>query len=823
MATQETTEVKETQAKNTTEGNKEQEKKLFNPRVPGVYFLLFLVSFCYWELLLRIDAGGVARNNLTLFVFLPAEAMFFAALCGFFEKHPVLNTILSSVLIFIITVYYYAQLIYNRLFGSFISIGLVGLGGEAMGQFGWTLSDTLKRSILHAFLFLLPLAANIILSVFRAKAEKAGRPSVLPGRAYRLWLHFACLGLSLILWFAAVLGLYVVGHDRQSAWSVMRNPFADTDTTAGRIGVLATSVVEFAAIHFGIGYEDNGGPVVMTTDDMDLIRATSAPSPAPREQLSKKTVSENETVSENSVSENEVFEPVPRINEAIDFAALKEMSTDPSIQALCDYYNARIPSVTSEYTGLFEGYNLVYICAESFSAFGIDPEITPTMYKMATGGIVLNNFYNSFPNTTTNGEFAFATSLWPDVSRYASGGTTIGSFPQSVSRFMPYGLGDFFNSEDVTSYAAHNFFGEYYGRMFAWPNLGYNEDETKFLGKGMNFTSSWPASDLEMFEQSVDDYIHDDEFHVYYMTFSGHGPYNASNYMYNKNIEKVRELAGDRYKDDCILGYFCGEYELELGLEYLVDRLEEAGKMDKTVFVVIGDHFPYYLSETARMEYNGGTPMSKFQEFKSTCIIYNSAIEEPIQCDTYCCNVDILPTMLNLFNIDFDSRLLAGNDIFSSGVHRARLYDGSFLTDFVRYDSASGEVIWSDEAASFSEAEKERYLNAMMDYTEAEYSASLNLMKNNFFLYVWNNSGLMTEEEYLAEVKREEDSSARLYAGEAAFFTPELDEDAAAAAAEAAEAAAAAEAASQEQQAQQPEQQQSPQQEPQPEQEQQAN
>lgn len=823
MASKDNTEIKEIQADHGSEAAKEKGKQRFNLRVAGVYFLLFLLSFCYWELLLRIDAGGLSQNNLTLFVFLPAEAMFFAALCGFFEKHPVLNTVLSSVLIFIAAFYYYAQLIYSRLFGSFISIGLVGLGGEAMGQFGWTLSDTLKRSIVHAFLFLLPLAANIILSIFRAKKEKAGKSSVLPGKAYRLWAHITCLALSVALWFAAVLGLYLAGHDRQSAWAVMRNPFADTDTTAGRIGVLATSVVEFAAIHFGVGYEDNGGPVVMASDDMDLIRASAAPSPAPKEQLSRKVVSENEAVSENSVSENEVFEPVPHVNEAIDFAALKEMSTDPSIQALCDYYDARIPSVTSEYTGLFEGYNLVYICAESFSSFGIDPEITPTMYKMATGGIVLNNFYNSFPNTTTNGEFAFATSLWPDVSRYASGGTTVGSFPQSVSRFMPYGLGDFFNGKHIASYAAHNFFGEYYGRMFAWPNLGYNEDETKFLGKGMSFTSSWPASDLEMFQQSVDDYINEDEFHVYYMTFSGHGPYNASNYMYNKNIEKVRELAGDRYKDDCILGYFCGEYELELGLEYLVERLEEAGKMDKTVFVVIGDHFPYYLSESARMEYNGGKPLGKFEEFKSTCIIYNSAIEEPIQCDTYCCNVDILPTMLNLFNIDFDSRLLAGNDIFSSGVHRARLYDGSFLTDFVRYDSASGGILWSEAADNFSASDKDRYLNAMMDYTEAEYSASLNLMKNNFFLYVWKNSGLMTEEEYLAELQREDDGSTRLYAGEAAFFTPELDEDAAAAAAAAAEAAAEAEAASQGEQGQAQEQPQEQPQEQQPVQEQQAN
>ena len=144
-----------------------------------------------------------------------------------------------------------------------------------------------------------------------------------------------------------------------------------------------------------------------------------------------------------------------------------------------------------------------------------------------------------------------------------------------------------------------------------------------------------------------------------------------------------------------------------------------------------------------------------FEEYHSTCIIYNAGLEEPVYCDEYCCNVDILPTVLNLFDIDYDSRLLCGNDVFSNGVHRARLYNGSFITDYVSYDKKEDVKVWSDKVSDYSENVRESYFEAMLDYTENEYSAALQMMKKNFLLYVWENSGLLTEEEVNEELARE--------------------------------------------------------------------
>jgi len=60
--------------------------------------------------------------------------------------------------------------------------------------------------------------------------------------------------------------------------------------------------------------------------------------------------------------------------------------------------------------------------------------------------------------------------------------------------------------------------------------------------------------------------------------------------------------------------------------------------------------------------------------------------------DEYCCNVDILPTILNLWGFDYDSRMLAGTDVFSDGTHAAVLIDKSFLTDKVWFNANTGET-----------------------------------------------------------------------------------------------------------------------------------
>ena len=711
-----------------------------NPLLAYFGFFSGLIVFC--EVILRfIISKKIQPGNLWFLLFVPAQAAVFTTLCGFAKKHKVINKIVFSLLTLVLCIYYIAQLIYFKNFGSLLSVNLMGMGTDAAGNFGWAVVDTVKGAVGYMLIIAVPIIAFIIYFWINKKM----------GKGYYLPLHGFSLIAVVLFWFMAVGLIRLGGTDRVSAYYALNNSMADTDTTSARIGAMTTTVVESASYFLGIrsGEEIN----TMTTVDNSALSLVSA---------SVNAVSQN-TVSENEVPEEEPFVPEPHINENIDFAALEELATDNDTKSLCQYFGSKTPTNTNIYTGMFEDYSLIYICAESYSNLVIDPDVTPTLYKMANGGIVLNNFYNSFLNTTCNGEYAFQTSQWPDVSRYAACGTAVGSLAQSCEKFMPYGLGDLFATEGIPSYAYHNYLSHYYRRGYAWPNFGY--ENMKFMGEGMSFTYTWPASDLEMMEQSIDDYIEEDQFVAYYMTFSGHGPYSSANCMYNKNVATVKELLGDRANDltyDAI-GYLACNYELELAMEYLLERLDEAGKLETTLIVMTGDHTPYYLSDTGKQTLADYEIDQAFELYRSSCIMYTEGLEEPIISDTYCCNVDILPTVLNLFGIDYDSRLLMGNDIFSDGIHRARIYNGSFLTDVVNYNANTGETTWKDTEHLYTQEQLDNYLDAMIQYVDSEYSASNKMLNSNFPLFVWKNSGLMTDEEYAVEVAREQEAETRAY------------------------------------------------------------
>ena len=705
------------------------------------YFLLFMVLFMFWEIVIRFQISGtLQKSNLSFVFFVPAEAMFFAALTGF-TKNKIINIVNTIVFQILIAVYYIMQVVYLKNFGSLFSVSMMGMGTQALGNFWWALTDAIKACTKVIFCIVLPIVASIVIAIIAMKLKK----EICKG--YHIILHGICVVLVVLLWFGGIGVLKLCGTDRQSGYYAFHNSMADTDTTSARIGAFTTTLLEGGSYYFGI--KSSSGTEALAGADKDALNMTFNNPPTP-----VASVSDNQTVSENIVEEPD-YEVNPVVFDEIDFAELESKAPDYETMMLCEYFADKDPSYTNKYTGMFEGYNLIYICGEGFSSLALDEDVTPTLYMMAHNGIVLNNYYNSFLNTTTNGEYAFMTSLWPDVSRDASCGTAVGSFAQSCEKYMPMGMADLMTPEGINCYAYHNFYGHYYRRSYSWPNLGY--ENMKFLGDGMNFTSTWPASDLEMMEQSIDDYIENAPFQAYYMTFSGHGPYTSANYMYNKNLAETKELLGDRAEtmDSQAIGYLAGNLELEKAMVYLLDRLEETGQLDKTVIVLTGDHTPYYLSPAGKESILGHPADENFEIYHSTCIMYNAGMEEPIETDTYCCNVDILPTILNLFGIEYESRLLMGRDIFSDGIHRARLYNGSFINDKVMYNSKTGEVTWLADTSDLSEEETDAYLNAMIDYTEGEYAASVKLLASNYYFFVWKNSGMLTDEEIAAETTRE--------------------------------------------------------------------
>lgn len=730
---------------------KEKATEILIMAKPSLKYMIFMaVSLIYWEVLMMLIMGGFKGAGLFFLFFIPAQALFFVSFMGI--GNDLSTRITLPIVTAIPAIYYIVQLIYLKNFGSLFSISMAGMGGDALNDFGWAVADTIVASIFVIILILLPVIVAIVMAI----------KNILKFEPYKWYLHLGMLLVTIIVWFIGVLGIRCFGTARLSPYYLYTSTSVTTDTTARKLGVLTTAIVEGKSYYFGDAIPSNTDMFIEEIEDEAVVK-------------------NEEVIDENG------FVHTPWMNEALDFNKLYEESTDTDIKSLAHFFANREASTTNEYTGMFEGYNLIYICAESFWEYGCNELVTPTLYKMAHNGIVLNNYYNSFFNTTTNGEFAFDTSLWPDVSRNSKNGTDVGSFAQSASKYMPQGLGDLFTAQGIPSYGFHNYYGRYYRRILSWPNLGYN---CRFTGdRGMYFTYNWPASDLELMQQTVDDYINDDQFHAYYMTFSGHGPYTYRNSIHNQNIGTINSILGTDSMSDIARGYLAGELELDRAMEYLLKRLEEAGKLENTVIVLTGDHYPYYLDAENRTSLVGFEMDEAFDIYHSNCFIYNAGITEPIYVDDYCCNIDIAPTVLNLFNIPFDSRLMMGRDIFSPQAHkRATLYNMSFLTDMVRYNYETGEAIWSDLGNQMTQDEKTKYLDKHLNNIENEYTAACEVIEHNFYLELYKNAGLLTGTELEEELAREE----RVRADDANY---NAEDEARQAAKEAEEAAAAAAAA----------------------------
>ena len=131
--------------------------------------------------------------------------------------------------------------------------------------------------------------------------------------------------------------------------------------------------------------------------------------------------------------------------------------------------------------------------------------------------------------------------------------------------------------------------------------------------------------------------------------------------------------------------------ELEKGLTHLLEDLEEAGIADHTLIAMAPDHVPYsdldILEELAGRDFGSDSVETLDEEnvdldvYRNTWILWSAGMKEPVEVEKICSQVDILPTMLNLLGAEYDSRLLAGTDVFSDQEGMAIFFSRSWITE----------------------------------------------------------------------------------------------------------------------------------------------
>ena len=368
---------------------------------------------------------------------------------------------------------------------------------------------------------------------------------------------------------------------------------------------------------------------------------------------------------------------------------------DSNLNTLNKYFISKDIASTNEYTGLFEGKNVIFLMIESGSQIMLKNEYYPNIARLYEHGWSFDNYYSPRNTCSTgNNEMSGMTSLY----------TIYNNCTANVYKKNTYfeGIFNLFNNKGYETSSYHNNYDEYYARTIIHKNIGSSRfydiydldiDITKKYGE-------W-ASDEELitkYLEILDSRDTSKPFMNWITTVSSHQPY-ADNSPYNK---QYRELFPDDYPTD-IKGYMSKLKIVDNAIGLLLDGLEERGLLEDTVIVMFADHYPYGLSKTKLSEAYGYSVTDDNNSDNVPFVIYNPTLEQKTF-NEYTAHVDTLPTFANLFNLDYDSRLYMGSDVFAQDYESLVIFDdASWKNEYAFYEASKNKIKYYTEKVYTSE------------------------------------------------------------------------------------------------------------------------
>jgi hypothetical protein len=423
-----------------------------------IFWILFII---YMEFVFKSAIFGISIdiNIFSTIIFSSFYALIIYSIINCFKGK--INKILSYIFMSGIIFFFCAQLIYYKIYLSVFSMFSMARGGQVF-QFWESIFKILFENIIYILILILPLIIYIVIS-------KKIEYKRLNQKGFLLYVL-----LIVIFYFTSFLSVSYI--DDGSAYNQRKLYFDIHSPTlsVSKFGLITTMRLDITRLIFGF------------KEKIDIVPVEN----------------NNE---ENIVEYNKLD---------IDFTSLIVDETDTDILNLHNYFNSAESTKKNEYTGIFEGKNLIYILAESFNTIAIDPILTPTLYKLSNEAFVFNNYYVPlYPVSTSDGEYMGLTSLIPKEGVWSSYWSSKDNYP--------FVYGNIFKTLGYKTTAYHNHTYDYYRRDLSHPNFGY---DYYACGRGLVGVdcSVWPESDVELINATVDDYINDIPFHTYYITVSGH-------------------------------------------------------------------------------------------------------------------------------------------------------------------------------------------------------------------------------------------------------------------------------------------------------------
>lgn len=654
--------------------------------------LMFSLVLFYYELLFQWSTlGKIWDIGLIFMAMLCVGYSCIGYLLSTLFKRCQINRIITAVCLFVSALPFLIEYFVYKQFKILYDLTTVFAGASDALQSYYRETLALIFSgggLLRIFLYSLP---GILYLLF-------GRPSRQGNWSSRL----ICLGISLVMLVGAFFG--ITGIDRLNTICTTQYSF---ESAVDQFGLVTGIGLDAGRLLFGVETD-----FVLPPDTPDVTEPSTEPE-------------------ETTPTEPEETEPV-YVPNVLDLD-LDDPDASGSIAKMNKYISTLTPSMQNEFTGLFKGKNLIFISAEAFAAEVIDPELTPTLYRLANKGIQFTDFYQLSGAGTTGGEYQNVFGMLP-----SNGGS---SFKNTADNFNYYTIGSMLDRQGYYGQAYHNNSYTYYDRHKTHNNLGYSEGYMGY-GNGMEeyVENLWPQSDLEMLQGTLPTYIDKAPFNIYYMSVSGHSGYTkGGNSMTRKNWSRVEHLTCS----DTLKGYYAAQLELEDAMAYLVSELEKKGIADDTVICISADHFPYGLDDDAPLgnmpylsELYGYDVTTSFQRDHNRLILWCGCLEEndPIVVDAPTFSLDILPTLANLFGVEFDSRLLPGRDVFSDAPALVFTMGYNWITEYGIYYASSGTFTPTKEDVTLPDS----YIKTINAIVGNKISYCDMALDNDYFRYLFD-------------------------------------------------------------------------------------
>ncbi len=644
-------------------------------------FFIYLVSFIYLELLFKVlvhnDIFNISLINIL--IFLTFFSLLLWVISTIFKKEKI-NKIIFYFILLSITIWFGVEYVVDGYFGFYVSLSALKIADQ-VGDFALTgLIEILKR-ILGIILILLPL---ILSGIFHKHID-------FEHNNWKKNLGYFCLSLLVFLLF--ILSLNINKEEINSPYYLYYD-----------INNVSLNIDYFGLIHAMI---------------IDLKREVIG--------FQDKIVNDNPLNDPNEQDDEPSVKVYDYNNLDIDFEFLKENEKNSSIKQIHEYMANDTGTLQNDYTGIFKDKNLILFMAESFNEIAVREDITPTLYKLVNSGFSFKNFYTPTIYSTIGGEFQELSGLYATstniLSKFRSGNI---SFPQ--------GIANKFKEINYNTYAYHNNTYTFQDRNKYLKSMGFDN----FLGCGNGLEKRvnckvWPRSDVEMIDTTVDDYINDDHFMVFYATVSGHSGYSWSeNYQARKHKEEFLQF--NLGLSERISGYLASQMELDQALSLLIQKLDEAGKLEDTVIALVGDHNPYVLDLDEINEASTFEREEIITRNKSSFILWNSEMDT-VNVTKVGSQLDVIPTIYNAFGINYDSRLFIGKDILSTEGGLAIFADNSWVSDKGMYYAKSNKFIPVE-----GEIIPDDYVKNVNHIVNSKVNISKLIIDNNYYQKVFKNN-----------------------------------------------------------------------------------